>query len=166
LRGELGRKSKLLLFILVVGILLFSIVIKDACCVLNPVLIEFLYYEPCSVCPGTRKYYEVFLHNSRVVTNIQEDYGEKVIVKRIRFFSGEGVEKVKQYNLSFRDWNSIIVNHEVVLVGGDKLINETYLRQIINSYLEKQYPHDIAILIVEANSYTVTVGDTIEVSSL
>ena len=114
---------------------------------------------------GAEKYYEVYLHNSKVVTDIQRDYGEKVVVERIFFFSDIGLEKVEEYNLSLGDWNTIVVNHEV-LVGGDKFVNETYLRQTIDSYLEEQrtYIHDIAVLTVEASSYNVFVGDTVEVS--
>jgi len=154
------------LFIFICGIMLFPVAIKNAYCGFNPVLIEFLYYEPCSVCPGAEKYYEVYLHNSKVVTDIQRDYGEKVVVERIFFFSDIGLEKVEEYNLSLGDWNTIVVNHEVVLVGGDKFVNETYLRQTIDSYLEEQrtYIHDIAVLTVEASSYNVFVGDTVEVS--
>ena len=95
-------KGKFVLFIVIAALLSFMIA-KDAYCVINPVLIEFLYYEPCSTCPGARKYYEVYLHNSRVVTEIQADYGDKVVVNWIPFFSDEGLEKVKQYNLSLGD---------------------------------------------------------------
>ena len=132
-------KRKLVLFTVIATLLSFMIA-KDACCVIDPVLIEFLYYEPCSTCPGARKYYEAYLHNSRVVAEIQEDYGDKVVVNRIPFFSDEGLKKVEQYNLSLGDWNSIVVNQETVLLGGDKLVNETYLRQIIDSYLEQCVP--------------------------
>jgi len=64
---------------------------KDAYYVIDPVLIEFLYYETCSTCPGARKYYEDTLHNSRVVTEIQADYGDKVVVNWIPFFSVYGI---------------------------------------------------------------------------
>ena len=161
-------KRKFLLFSVIAALLSFMIA-KDACCVIDPVLIEFLYYEPCSTCPGAGKYYEVYLHNSRVVIEIQEDYGDKVVVSWIPFFSDEGLEKVKQYNLSLGDWNSIVVNQETVLLGGDKFVNETYLRQIIDFYLEQYVStvpavHDIAVLSVDISSYNVVIGDTVKVS--
>ena len=81
----------------------------------------------------------MYLHNSRVATEIQADYGDKVVVNWIPFFP-EGLEKVKQYNLSLGDWNSIVVNQETVLLGGDKLVNETYLRQIILLFGRTIYP--------------------------
>jgi len=155
-------KGKFVLFIVIATLLSFMSA-KYAYCVIDPVLIEFLYYEPCSTCPGARKYYEVYLHNSRVVTEIQADYGDKVVVNWIPFFSDEGLEKVKQYNLSLGDWNSIVVNQETVLLGGDKLVNETYLRQIIDFYLE-QYVHDVAVLSVDVSSYNVVIGDIVKVS--
>jgi len=131
------------LSIFVVVILFSFIVIKNVYCVSNQVLLEFLYYKPCSKCPTIRKYYDVYLHNSKVLANIQRDYGEKVVVEQIPFYSSEGIEKVKQYNLSFMDWNSVIVNHKVVLVGGDKPIDEILLRQVIDTYLGGQYTYDI-----------------------
>jgi len=67
--------------------------------------------------------------------NIQKDYGEKVVVKQIFFFSEEGLKKMREYNLSLEDWNSIVVNGEIVLLGGKRFINETLLREIIDLYL-------------------------------
>jgi hypothetical protein len=36
----------------------------------EPVVIEFLYYEPCNVCPEYELYYQAYLHNKDVVTHI------------------------------------------------------------------------------------------------
>jgi len=114
----------------VIAALLSFMIAKDACCVIDPVLIEFLYYEPCSTCPGAGKYYEVYLHNSRVVIEIQEDYGDKVVVNWIPFFSDEGLEKVKQYNLSLGDWNSIVVNQEIVCLEATSLLMKPTLDKL------------------------------------
>jgi len=63
---------------------------------------------------------------------------------------------VKQYNLSYGDWNSIVVNQETVLLGGDKLVNETYLRQIIDFYLEQCVPVSDTSVDVSAAGLLVT----------
>ena len=59
-----------------------------------------------------------------------------------------------------------MVNQETVLLGSDKFVNETYLRQIIDFYLEQYVPavHDVAVLSVDISSYNVVIGDTVKVS--
>ncbi|MEM1543534.1 MAG: cytochrome c biogenesis protein CcdA, partial [Candidatus Bathyarchaeia archaeon] len=110
--------------------------ITSVCYSLEPVRIEFLYYDRfCQGCLETMRDHQAYLHNREVLMSIQRDYGERVIVKEIFFFSEEGLEKMKQYNLGLGDWNSIIVNGELVLRGGKRFINETLLREIIDLYL-------------------------------
>jgi len=116
-------------FALVILILLFFIRVGYS---IELVVIEFFYFEPCSVCPGANKYYEIYLHNSQLMNKIQDEYASKVLVKWINFSSPEGQEKRKQYNISHSDWNSIVINHEVVIKG---YANETFIREFINYYL-------------------------------
>lgn len=108
----------------------------NVCYSLQRVHIEFLYRDNfCQYCPDAVNDYMAYVHNREVIMNIQRDYGENVTVDWIPFFSEEGLNKVKQYNLSLRDWNSIVINYETVLGGGDKHVNETILREIIDSQL-------------------------------
>jgi len=101
---------------------------------IEPVVIEFLYREPCLNCPNAEKYNEIYLHNNQTINNIQNDYGTKVLVKRIWFYSSEGEAKRDQYGISITDWNSIVINHEVI-IHGDRKANETYIRELIDFYL-------------------------------
>jgi len=129
------------------------------------VIVEFLYYDKfCPECPGQSEYYEVFIHNSYVVNKIERDYRSAVQVKRIYWNSEEGLRKRNQYNLSLSDWNTIIVNEEVVLKGGNQFIDETLLRQIIDYYLAQK--HDIAISAVSIDSRSIlkSVGFNINVT--
>lgn len=122
-------KRKLFLTLLCV-IALFMV---DNAYSLQKVDIEFLYYDKfCQYCPDALKYYQAYKHNCQVIENIQRDYGENVTVEWIPFLSEEGFKKVREYGIGFSDWNCIVVNHKIVLGGGDKLVNETYLREIID----------------------------------
>jgi cytochrome c biogenesis protein CcdA len=98
--------------------------------------VEFLYFKPpyCPTCPEASQY-EVYLNNSKLMQRIRQDYGEKVNVQWIYFFSKEGTVKRNEYNLSFLDINSIIINHEIVFRGGSQSINETQVREVIDFYL-------------------------------
>ncbi|MBS7281499.1 MAG: hypothetical protein KIH09_16910 [Candidatus Freyarchaeota archaeon] len=147
-------------FLLLMGMFLFV----NIGCSAEAVYIEFLYYEPCSECPGMEDYYYVYLHNSAVVLNIEIDYGEKVIVERIKFYSKEGTQKIEQYNLTRGDWNTIIVNREVIFLGGDKYVNETYLREVIDFYLSQTYIHDIAITDVTLTPSTAFIGEQVDIN--
>lgn len=130
---------------------------------IEPVVIEFLYYEPCSTCPYYVEYYNIYLNNSQVVNDIQTDYGSKVSVERIYFFSSEGQEKLDQYGISpeeFEDyWNAIIINYEEIVNG---YANETYVREIIDAYLMPV--HDVAISSVVPASSNVSLGDPLEIN--
>ncbi|MEM2393560.1 MAG: cytochrome c biogenesis protein CcdA [Candidatus Bathyarchaeia archaeon] len=107
--------------------------IINVCWARQPVYIEFLYRDNfCQFCPDAVNDYMAYVHNREVLLNIERDYGENVTVVFIPFFSEEGLNKVKQYNLSLRDWNSIVVNHKCVLGGGDKHVNESLLRELID----------------------------------
>lgn len=110
--------------------------INTYCYSLQQVYIEFLYYDRfCQYCPESAEDYIRYRHNLEILTNIQRDYGEKIVVKYIFFFSEEGLEKVKQYNLSLKDWNIIVVNGKIILGRDEKYVNETLLREIIDSQL-------------------------------
>lgn len=130
--GRVGKRVGFAMLYVAVTLLC----ITSICYSLEPVYIEFLYYDRfCQGCLETLRDYQAYLHNREVVMNIQRDYGERVIVKQIFFFSEEGLEKMRQYNLSLVDWNSIVVNGEIVLPGGKRFVNETLLREIIDLYL-------------------------------
>jgi len=151
-------KPTLILILFIVVILAFPTVVVSS----PYVLIEFLYYEVCSSCPGFEIYYEAYLHNSRVVDHIQRDYGSNVLIERIDWKSTEGREKRELYNLSVLDWNTIVVNSEVILKGGEQFVDETYLREIIDSYLALE--HDVAILDVTPASRSITKGEILNVN--
>jgi cytochrome c biogenesis protein CcdA len=139
-------------------ILAFSIVTASD----TPVLVELLYYDVCSDCPGLEAYYQAYMHNVRVVDNIQQDYGSNVMIERIDWQSKEGQEKRTSYNLSVIDWNTIVVNQEVILKGGNQSVNETYLREIIDSYLALE--HDVAILDVTPASRSISKGEILNLN--
>jgi len=155
------REKVAFLFLFMV-ILLFSNVGYS----LESIDVEFLYYKPCSICPGAQKYYQVYLYNSGVVQRIERDYGEKVNVRWIEFFSEEGLKKVDEYNISLADWNTIVVNHEVVFLGGDQYVNETCLRQVINSFLGEtpHAIHDVAVIGVFSTVNESLVGQMVDVN--
>jgi cytochrome c biogenesis protein CcdA len=151
-------KIKEILIIYVIAILAFPSLSMS-----NPsVLIEFLYYSVCQDCPGLQIYYEVYMHNSQIVDNIQRDYGNNVLIKRIDWYSQEGQEKRAFYNLTRMDWNTIVINEEIILKGGDQFVNETYLRSIIDSYLALE--HDIAILDVSINPRSLSKGEILNMT--
>lgn len=117
-------------------IVIFLCITGVAYCSSQQVRIEFLYHDKfCQYCPEIIEEYVAYVHNRDVLANIQRDYGEKVIIEYISFFSEEGLKRVKQYGLSLRDWNVIIVNGKIILGGGKKCVNETVLREIIDSQL-------------------------------
>jgi cytochrome c biogenesis protein CcdA len=131
---------------------------------IEPVVIEFLYYIP--TCPGCDPiYHEVYDYNRQVLINIQYDYGSKVLIKYIEFFSLEGQEKVEQYHLGPDDWNSIVVNYAIVLStsGGKQYVNETYLRELIDFYLGEspQVEHNIAILSLMPSQTSASRGEKV-----
>lgn len=151
-------KIKEILIICVIAILAFPSLSMS-----NPsVLIEFLYYSVCQDCPELQIYYEVYMHNSQIVDNIQRDYGNNVLIKRIDWYSQEGQEKRAFYNLTRMDWNTIVINEEIILKGGDQFVNETYLRSIIDSYLALE--HDIAILDVSINPRSLSKGEILNMT--
>jgi len=64
------------------------------------------------------------------------------------------------------DWNTVVVNHEFILLGGDKRINETYLslRDIIDFYLQSSKIFDIDIVDVTCIPSRIFVGEQIEIN--
>lgn len=123
----------------------------------EPVIVEFLYYE-CEPCDPEK--YENYEHNDQVITNLLEDYGSKVLVERIPFFSTEGREKIDQYGLELDDWNAIVVNCEREFTGP---VNETRVRELIDAYLTDSI-HDIAVVEVTPFNSTIEVNQTVNIS--
>ena len=129
---------------------------------IDPVVIEFLYYEPqCPTCPGLQELYEIYVNNSQLVDDIEKDYGSKVSVKRIQFYSEEGLEKAEQYGIGIKDCNTIVINCEKVILGYNA--NETYVREIIDSYLHGSV-HDIAIVKVALSRTVVEIGEKVNIT--
>lgn len=127
---------------------------------IEPVVIEFFFYEPCPTCPKLREEYETYLHNSQLVDDIEKDYGSKVSVKRIHFYSEEGLEKIEQYGIRIDDWNAIMINYETAFVG---YTNEIYVREIVDAYLSDS-AHDVAIIKVISSSSSVEIGESINIT--
>jgi len=123
----------------------------------EPVIVEFLYYE-CEPCDPEK--YENYEHNNQTITNLLEDYGSKVLVERIHFFSPEGREKIDQYGLRIDDWNAIIVNYERKFTGS---VDETRVRELIDAYLTDSI-HDIAVVEVTPFNSTIEVNQTVNIS--
>jgi cytochrome c biogenesis protein CcdA len=127
--------------------------------------VQFLWYEPCDACPGMEIYYQAYQYNAFVANNIARVYGKNVSVRWIEFYSTEGKSIREQHNLSAVDWNSIVVNHEVVLRGGDQLINLSYACELIDFYLmPPALVHDVAITSVVSASNTVVGGDSLGIN--
>ncbi|MDH5783513.1 MAG: hypothetical protein OEZ35_07625 [Candidatus Bathyarchaeota archaeon] len=126
----------------------------------EPVVIEFLYYEPCPTCPSEQEQYQIYLHNSQVVENIQGDYGSKVSVNQIYAYSVEGLQKIEQYDIGITDPNAIVINYERVYSG---YVNITRVREIVNAYLTDSV-HDISIIKVTLSNSMVELGEKINIT--
>jgi len=124
---------------------------------MEPIPIEFFYYEPC---PCDPEQYEIYEHNDQVVEDVQRVYGPKILVERIYFYSEEGQMKTKKYGVGIGDWNAIVINHERVFVG---YLNETYFKEIIEAYLTDSV-HDVSIINVSVSNSTVEVGEKINIT--
>lgn len=161
LEGETTREKILVIFVLLM--LMFTLV-KSGNSVEPFVVVEFLYYEPCSDCPEFQIYHDVYVHNTQVMTNIGQSYGSKVHSDWIDFHTQRGQQKAHQYNMTVGSeyWNSIIVNYEVILRGGDQFINEADLRQIIDYYVTPR--HDIAVTSIIPASSSVRRGDFLDIN--
>jgi cytochrome c biogenesis protein CcdA len=66
------------------------------------------------------------------VNCIESDYGNNVSVIRIPFYSAEGEEKRRLYDIKVWEQNAIVINYEVVITG---YANETYIREYIDYFL-------------------------------
>jgi len=98
---------------------------------IQPVIIEYFYFfELCPRCSSEARY--IYEHNTQVLDRIEGEYGSKVLVKRIPFYSEEGKEKREQYHFEVWDQNVIVINGEVIIKG---YANETYVRDFIDYYL-------------------------------
>lgn len=105
------------------------------------VVIEFLYWDPstsplwCPECPPWQRVYKSFLSKNETMNGIQHEYGDQLLVKWIEYDSEEGREKRLLYNVTQSD--SVIINGEVKIEGN---LNETYIHEVINAYLENTEP--------------------------
>jgi cytochrome c biogenesis protein CcdA len=123
--NKMSKKNMVYVALLVCFFLLSSIRIVHS---MEPVIVEFLYFfDPCPACPK-----EIYIHNTQVVDHVESEYGDKVLVERIPFFSEEGQGKREQYHIEVWDQNAIVINCEVVITG---YANETYVRDFIDYYL-------------------------------
>jgi len=123
---------------------------------IEPVVIEFFYYKPCTC---KEEEYAIYVHNKHVVADIESDYGSKVMVKRIYFYSIEA-QKIYQYGLGLGDWNTVVINYERVIDRNN--VNETQVREIINAYLNDSI-HDITIIRIIPSNSTVEIGEKINI---
>lgn len=106
------------------------------------VVIEFLYWDPSTWCPDCfQEIYQAFLSRNETMNKIQNEYGNKVLVKWIEFHSDEGRKKREQYNISDSNFNSIVINYTVVYQPKPaESFNETYIREVIDAFLGKTAP--------------------------
>ena len=94
----------------------------------NLIVIEFLYFfSPCPKCTN-----DVYHHNADVLNSIKIDYGDKILVKWIPFFSYEGERKRDQYGIEIWNQNAIVINYKIIITG---YANESYIREVIDYYL-------------------------------
>lgn len=115
-------------FNFILGLLLVLLKVVEISFSSTPVLIEFLYYyDPCPTCPK-----DLYIYNSEIINHIVQEYGDNVSVLFIDFYSAEGEEKRKQYNIEVWEQNAIVINSEVVITG---YANETYIREYIDYFL-------------------------------
>ncbi|UCD96874.1 MAG: hypothetical protein JSV35_02135 [Candidatus Bathyarchaeota archaeon] len=136
----------------------------EPCLSLKPVVVEFFIWIPCSACPDQQEAYEIWENNMQVINEIKSDYGQNVTVDSIPFGSEEGLQKlIDQYGIDPAEiedyWNAIVVNYETMLKG---YLNSTYLREIIDFCL--QPVQDIAVLSIRSSSYSVLVGDEVQIN--
>jgi len=127
---------------------------------MEPVVIEFLYAEPCPTCPNLQEKYAIYLHNSQLVDNIETNYGPKVLVNRIYFYSEEALNKIIQYGIGIDDINTIVINYERPFIV---YINETYIQEIIDAYLYDSV-HDLAIINVILSNSAIEIGQKINIT--
>lgn len=128
---------------------------------IDPIVIEFLYHEPCPTCPKLQEEYQIYLNNSQLIDNIESDYGSKVSVNRIYFYSEEGLERAELYGLGIKDYNAIVINLEKVITAGDA--NETYVKEIIDAYFLGAV-HDIAIFKATLSRTIVGIGERVNIT--
>lgn len=101
------------------------------------VIIEFLFFDPDPrdmSCPACKEVREDFSSKNEALNRIENEYGNQVLIERIEYFSPEGQEKAKLYNVTL--YNSILINGEIV-VSLEEDFNEMYMRQVIDVALGK-----------------------------
>jgi cytochrome c biogenesis protein CcdA len=116
------------------------------------VVIEFLYWDPstdprwCPDCDAWIYAYDEFLRRNDTMNRIQSNYTGKVFVNWTKYDSPDGQAEKQHYNIN--ETNSIIIKSEdgnVTIVPGVFngtyiTFNETYIRQVIDAYLEETPP--------------------------
>jgi cytochrome c biogenesis protein CcdA len=112
------------------------------------VVIEFLYWDPstdprwCPDCDSWIYAYDEFLRRNDTMNRIRSNYTGKVLVNWIGYYSPVGQNESQYYNIT--RYNSIVIKSEednVTIVQGDSSgFNETYIREVIDAYLEETPP--------------------------
>jgi len=108
------------------------------------VIIDFLYWDPTQEkCPTCyEEYIAEFQIKNQTMNQIQSNYTGKVLVNWILYYSSEGQNERQYYNIT--RFNSIVIKSEdgnFTKVQGDSSgFNETYIRQVIDAYLEETPP--------------------------
>jgi len=126
----------------------------------EPVLVEFFYYEPCATCPDTQEQLNIYHHNTELVNAIEHDYGAGVLVNRTWFYSSPVPQD--DYNLTIPSgWNAIVIDREFVITG---YADENSTRSLIDFLLNSSLTHDVAILDAIPSSRSVNVGDVLDVN--
>ena len=158
------KESNLVFFTLfLLCFLVLSSEIKP-CFSVKSVPLEFFVWIPCSACPEQQEAYEIWENNMQVIDEIEGDYGQKVAVDKIPFGSEEGLQKLMdQYGVDPAEiedyWNAVVVNYETMFKG---YLNSTYLREIIDFYL--QPVQDIAVVSIKSSFNSVLVGDEVQIN--
>jgi cytochrome c biogenesis protein CcdA len=126
----------------------------------EPVLVEFFYYEPCTTCPSSQEQLRIYQHNTDLVSAIERDYGAGVLVNRTGFYSSPVPQD--EYNLTIPSgWNAIVIDREFVITG---YADENSTRSLIDFLLKSSLTHNVAILEAIPSSRNVNVGDVLDVN--
>jgi cytochrome c-type biogenesis protein len=105
------------------------------------VVVEFLYYDPsqdpdfCTTCPTWTKAYEAFLTKNETVSRIETDYRNRVAFNWTQF--PERWAPIEH----LAEFDSLTIRNDqgnVTTVQGD--FNETYIREVIEAYLQDTAP--------------------------
>ena len=111
----------------------------------NQVVVDFLFWDPskdpnwCPTCEPWLIAYEDFLRKNETVNTIRNNYTSQVLFNWIEYYSQAGEIKRQLYNIT--QTNSMIIKDEednfTIIEGA---FNETYIREVIDAYLESTPP--------------------------